>query len=410
MPDSTSQPVSAAAHADAEWRVDKSLPRALARVLSLDDFEEPARRYLPRPMFGYVSGGAETNASLRANRAQFDEIELSPRVLVDVSARTAKTELFGRGYAAPFGIAPMGGTSMAAFRGDLVLARAAAAAGIPMIMSGASLTRLEDVRAAGATAWFQAYLPGETGPITRLLERVARSGFDTLVLTVDVPVSANRENNARSGFSRPLRPTPRLAWESALKPRWLFGMFLRTLLVDGMPHFENMGARIPLITRASRGDGERDRLAWTHLELMRRLWKGRLVLKGVLAPEDARIARESGVDGVIVSNHGGRQLDGALAPLRALPAVVAQAGGMTVMMDGGIRRGTDVLKALALGAQFVFVGRPFLYAAAIGGEAGVRHGIRLLSEEIERDMALLGITRLSEMTRERIRPRTASFT
>ncbi len=411
MPDTseTSQPASATSpespRSAAEWHVDRALPRALARILALDDFEEPARRYLPRPMFGYVSGGAETNASLRANRAQYDEIELSPRVLVDVSGRTAKTALFGRGYASPFGIAPMGGTSMAAFRGDVVLARAAAGADIPMIMSGASLTRLEDVRAAGATAWFQAYLPGETGPITRLLERVARAGFDTLVLTVDVPVSANRENNARSGFSRPLRPTARLAWESALRPRWLFGMFLRTLLVDGMPHFENMGARIPLITRASRGDGERDRLAWTHLELIRKLWKGHLVLKGVLAPEDARIARESGVDGVIVSNHGGRQLDGALAPLRALPAVAAQAGGMTVMMDGGIRRGTDVLKALALGAQFVFVGRPFLYAAAIGGEAGVRHGIRLLSEEIERDMALLGITTLAQMTRERIRQR-----
>jgi L-lactate dehydrogenase (cytochrome) len=411
MPDTSEagQPVSATAPdalcSGAEWRPDKALPRALARILALDDFEEPARRYLPRPMFGYVSGGAETNASLRANRAAFGEIEFSPRVLVDVSGRTAKTALFGRGYDAPFGVAPMGGTSMAAYRGDIVLARAAAKANIPMIMSGASLTRLEDVRAAGATAWFQAYLPGETGPVTRLVDRVARSGFDTLVLTVDVPVSANRENNARSGFSRPLRPTARLAWECSLRPRWLFGMFLRTLLVDGMPHFENMGARIPLITRASRGDGERDRLSWTHLELMRRLWKGRLVLKGVLDPEDARIARESGVDGVIVSNHGGRQLDGAAAPLRALPAVVAQAGGMTVMMDGGIRRGTDVLKALALGAQFVFVGRPFLYAAAIAGEAGVRHGIGLLSEEIERDMALLGITTLAEMTRERVRPR-----
>ena len=410
MPDTTSQPVSAAVRSDAEWHVDKGLPRALARILALDDFEEPARRYLPRPMFGYVSGGTETNASLSANRGAFDEIEFLPRVLVDVSGRTAKTTLFGRGYDAPFGIAPMGGTSMAAYRGDIVLARAAAKDRIPMIMSGASLTRLEEVRAAGATAWFQAYLPGETGPITRLVDRVARAGFDTLVLTVDVPVSANRENNVRSGFSRPLRPTVRLAWESALRPRWLFGMFLRTLLVDGMPHFENMGARIPLITRASRGDGERDRLAWTHLELMRRLWKGRLVLKGVLAPEDARIARESGVDGVIVSNHGGRQLDGALAPLRALPAVVAQAGGMTVMIDGGIRRGTDVLKALALGAQFVFVGRPFLYAAAIAGEAGVRHGVRLLREEIERDMALLGITTLAQMTRERIMPRTTSST
>src|SRR5438477_2529134 len=214
----------------------------------------------------------------------------------------------------------MGGTSMAAFRGDVVLARAEAAAGIPTVMSGASRTRLEEVRAAGATSWFQAYLPGETGPITRLIERVAHAGFDTLVLTVDVPVSANRENNVRSGFSRPLRPTPRLAWESVLKPRWLVGMFLRTLLVDGMPHFENMGPRIPLITRADRGDGERDRLAWTHLELMRRLWKGRLVLKGVLDREDARIARESGVAGAIVCHHGGRELAGALAPWRALPA------------------------------------------------------------------------------------------
>src|SRR6266571_7701960 len=166
-------------------------------------------------------------------------------------------------------------------------------------------------------------------------------------------------------------------------------MFLRTLLVHGMPHFENMGARIPLITRASRGDGERDRLAWTHLELMRKLWKGHLVLKGVLAPEDARIARESGVDGVIVSNHGGRQLDGALAPLRALPAVVAQAGSMTVMIEGGIRRGTDVLKALALGAQFMFVGRPFLYAAAIGGEAGVRPAAGLLARAIQPALAPL---------------------
>src|SRR5712691_6988174 len=262
MPDTASRPAPATVPSGAEWRSDRSLPRALARILALDDFEDPARRYLPRPMFGYVSGGAETNASLRANRAAFDEIEFSPRVLVDVSARTAKATLFGRGYAAPFGVAPMGGTSMAAFRGDVVLARAAGEANIPMIMSGASLTRLEDVRAAGSTAWFQAYLPGETGPITRLVDRIARSGFDTLVLTVDVPVSANRENNVRSGFSRPLRPTLRLAWECSLRPRWLFGMFLRTLLMVGMPHFENMGARIPLITRASRGDGERDRLAW----------------------------------------------------------------------------------------------------------------------------------------------------
>jgi L-lactate dehydrogenase (cytochrome) len=289
---------------------------------------------------------------------------------------------------------------MAAYQGDLVLARAAAAANVPMILSGASLTPLERVREAGPTAWFQAYLPGDPGRITELVERAARAGYDTFVLTVDVQVSANRENNVRSGFHVPLRPTLRLAFESAIRPRWLFGMFLRTLLLHGMPHFENMGRRVPLISRTDRDAGGRDKLSWQHVELIRRLWKGRLVLKGILHQDDARIARESGVDGIIVSNHGGRQLDGAVAPLRVLPGIAAQAGGMTVMMDSGVRRGTDVLKALALGAQFVFLGRPFFYAAAIAGEPGVRHAVSLLQSEIDRDMALLGIKTLAEMRRE----------
>jgi L-lactate dehydrogenase (cytochrome) len=397
-------PGAAQDHVGIARQIDKTLPRLLRMILALDDFEAPARRYLPRPMYGYVSGGAETNASLRANRAAFDDYAFVPRTLVDVSARSTKTTLFGREYAAPFGIAPMGGSSMAAYQGDIVLARAAAVANIPMIMSGASLTRLEDVRAAGRTSWFQAYLPGDDAAIKTMVDRVARAGFDTLVLTVDVPVGANRENNVRSGFNRPLRPTLRLAWDSALRPRWLCGMFLRTLLLHGMPHFENTGTRAPLITStAERYTGPRDKLSWPHVELMRKIWKGRLVLKGILDPQDARTARESGVDGVIVSNHGGRQLDGALAPLRALPAVAQEAGGMTVMMDSGIRRGTDLLKALALGAQFVFVGRPFLYAAAIAGDEGVRHAIKLLREEVDRDMALLGITALAQMTRERLR-------
>jgi L-lactate dehydrogenase (cytochrome) len=407
MPDTgettLSDPQAAQRHTGINRQVDRSLPRRLRMILALDDFEAPARRYLPRPMYGYVSGGAETNASLRANRAAFDDYAFVPRVLVDVSARSTKTTLFGRAYDAPFGIAPMGGSSMAAYQGDIVLARAAAEANVPMIMSGASLTRLEDVRAAGRTAWFQAYLPGEDAAIKTLVERVARAGFDTLVLTVDVPVGANRENNVRSGFNRPLRPTLRLAWDSLLRPRWLVGMFLRTLVTHGMPHFENTGTRAPLITRtAERYSGPRDKLSWPHLELMRRIWKGRLVLKGVLDPQDARIARDSGVDGVIVSNHGGRQLDGSLSPLHALPAVAAEARGMTVMMDSGIRRGTDLLKALALGAQFVFVGRPFLYAACVAGDEGVRHAVKLLREEVDRDMALLGITALEQMTRERL--------
>ena len=378
---------------------------ALRRMLALDDFIEAARWYMPRPIYGYVTGGAETNAALRGNRAQWDEVAFIVKTLVDTSARVQKTTLFGRTYDAPFGIAPMGGTAMAAYEGDLVLARAAAAANIPMILSGAALTKLEDVRKEGPTAWFQAYLPGETGPITELVERCARAGYDTFVLTVDVQVAANRENNVRSGFDTPLRPTLRLAWDGIIRPRWLFGMFLRTLLTQGMPHFENMGPRVPLLSRtASRQRGHRDKLSWKHVEMIRRMWKGRFVLKGILDAEDARIARESGVDGVIVSNHGGRQLDGAAAPLRVLPAIAAQAGNMTVMMDSGVRRGTDVLKALSLGAQFVFLGRPFLCAAAIAGVPGVAHAIRLLREEIDRDMALLGIPSLKEMRRELLMP------
>ena len=382
-------------------RLDMAPPRILRRILALDDFEGAARGVIPRPIFGYVTGGVETNASLRANRAVWDEIAFVPRTLVDTSGRTHQATLFGRTYAAPFGIAPMGGTAMAAYQGDLVLARGAAAANVPMILSGASLTPLERVREAGATAWFQAYLPGDDARIMQLVDRVARAGYDTLVLTVDVQVSANRENNVRTGFTTPLRPSLRLAWDGIIRPRWLFGMFLRTLLLHGMPHFENMGRRVPLVSRsAEREAGRRDKLSWRHVELIRRLWSGRLVLKGILDKDDARIARESGLDGVIVSNHGGRQLDGTVAPLRVLPEIAAQAGEMTVMMDSGVRRGTDVLKALALGAKFVFIGRPFLFAAAIAGEAGVGHAVRLLREEIDRDMALIGINALSEMRRD----------
>jgi len=391
------------------WRDKRTLPRHLRDMLALEDFERVARKRLPRPIYGYVSGGVETNASLRGNRAAFEEIAFVPKTLTDTSMRSLTTTLLGQAYSAPFGLAPMGGTSLAAYQGDVVLARAAAQANVPMITSGASLTKLEKVREAGRTSWFQAYLPGEDDTIAALIERVARAGFDTLVLTVDVQVPSNRENNVRSGYNAPLRPTPRLAWDCMIKPRWLCGMFLRTLMLHGMPHFENMGPRTPLISSTGvRSRGRRDKLTWRHVELMRRLWKGKLVLKGILDPEDARCARESGVDGVIVSNHGGRQLDGALAPLRALPGVKAQAGSMTVMMDSGIRRGTDVLKALALGAQFVFVGRPFLYAAVVAGDEGIAHAIKLLREEIDRDMALLGIASLGAMGPERLAPAKGS--
>lgn len=385
--------------------VPRGLPRRLRRILSLDDFEQAARRHLPRPVFGYVAGAAENNAALRDNRAAFDEWAFVPRVLTDVSKRTQATTVFGRTYAAPFGLAPMGLSALAAYRGDIALTRAAAAANVPMIMSGSSLIPLEEVARDNPAAWFQAYLPGEPERITALVERVARAGFGTLLLTVDTAVLANRENNIRAGFSTPLRPSLRLAWDGVIRPNWLLNTALRTVKRHGMPHFENSYATrgAPILARnVNRDFGMRDHLNWTHLALIRRIWKGRLVVKGVMSPQDARLAREHGVDGIIVSNHGGRQLDGTASPLRLLPRIAAEAGDMAVMLDSGVRRGTDVLKAVALGAKLVFVGRPFLYAAAVGGEAGVRHAINILSEEINRDMALLGINTLAEMTPERL--------
>ena len=381
------------------------VPRRFKNILCLEDFEEPARRFLPRPIFGYVQGGVESNTARDRSRAAFADWEFMPRCLVDTRRRHQKTTLLGRTYDLPFGFPPMGGTSLAAYRGDSVLAEVAAELNTVMIQSGASLTPMERVREIGPTAWFQAYLPGEKEIIVPLVERAQRAGFDTLVLTVDVQVPANRENNVRTGYNSPLRPTPRLAWDCLLRPRWLFGAFGRTVLEQGMPHLENMGfERIPVMGNLERPRLARDGLSWEHVELMRKTWKGKLVLKGVLSPKDVRIARESGVDGILVSNHGGRQLDYSVAPLRALPGAVAEAGNMAIMVDGGIRRGTDVLKALALGAHYVFVGRPFLYAASIAGAAGVHHAASLLRDEISRDMAMLGITSLAEMKRDLLVP------
>ncbi|HXN66962.1 MAG TPA: alpha-hydroxy acid oxidase [Bradyrhizobium sp.] len=387
-------------------RAASTVPRRLRRYLSLDDFEATARRRLPRMLYGYISGGVETDAAVADNRRAFDEYGFVPRVLNDVSGREQVTKLFGKTYASPFGIPPMGSAALCAYRGDIVLTRAAAAMKVPMILSASSLITLEDVRRENPDAWYQAYLAGDASRIEPLVDRVAAAGYDTFVVTADVPVSANRENNIRNGFRVPISITPPVAWDIITHPHWLFGTWARTLANHGIPHFENMDAtRGPpvLAKNLMRNIGKRDQLAWKHVELIRKRWKGKLVVKGLIAPADARIARESGVDGVIVSNHGGRQLDYTVSSLRTLPEIAAEAGGMTVMLDGGIRRGTDVLKALALGAQFVFIGRPLLYAAVAAGEAGVQRALTLLRDEVDRDMALLGIRNIGEISPDLVR-------
>jgi L-lactate dehydrogenase (cytochrome) len=378
----------------------------MRRYLSLADFEPVARRRLPRMIHGFIAGAVETDAALRDNRLAFDEYGFVPRVLKDVSGRDQTTTLFGKTYAAPFGIPPFGMAALCAYRGDIVLARAAAQMNVPMILSAASLIKLEDVKREYPGAWYQAYLAGDASRIEPLVDRVAAAGYDTFVVTADVPVPSNREHNIRTGFQVPMAITPQVAWDAATHPHWLIGTWMRTLMQHGMPHFENMDAtRGPPVLSKNlvRNIGNRDQLAWKHVELIRRRWKGKLVVKGLIAPQDAHIARECGVDGVMVSNHGGRQLDHTVSPLRTLPEIAAEAGGMTVMLDGGVRRGTDVLKALALGAQFVFIGRPFLFAAVAEGEGGVQHALALMKEEIHRDMALAGLRSIAEITPDLVR-------
>jgi L-lactate dehydrogenase (cytochrome) len=377
-----------------------ALPARLGPILSLDDFETAARRHLPAPVFAYVASAVERNTSLHANRSAFDQYEFITRALVDISHRTTATTLLGKRWSAPFGIAPMGISALSAYRGDLVLTQAAAAENVPMIMSGSSLIPLEEIVRANPDAWFQAYLPGNEADIVDLVQRVQAAGFRTLVVTVDASIASNRENMVRAGFSTPLRPSLALAWQGITHPRWLFGTFLKTILRHGMPHFENNYARrgAPILSpNVQRDFSDRGHLHWDHLRMIRGMWPGRLVVKGILDVRDARQAVACGADGIVVSNHGGRQLDGTVSPLRVLPAIVQACPEVPVMVDSGFRRGTDVLKALALGASFVFIGRPFNYAASVAGEAGVRRAVGLLRDEVSRNMAMLGVNRLSEL-------------
>jgi L-lactate dehydrogenase (cytochrome) len=377
------------------------MKRRLARCLRLDDFEAHAQRRLPRPIFGYLSAAAEDRLSFDANRHSFSRYGFVSKVLVDVSRRGSATQLFGVDYAQPFGMAPVGLSALYTYRGDEMLARVAAQRNIPMIMSSSSLVPMEEIARVNPAAWFQAYVPGQHDKLEALVQRILRAGFRTLVLTVDTPANPNKEHYIRSGFTSPLRWSPALAWQGLTHPAWTLGTFFRTVFRHGVPHFENNYATrgVALISRdVERDFADRSSLDWNSVERVRAMWPHRLVIKGILDPADARRAQVLGADGVILSNHGGRQLDGAVPPLMVLQAVVHACPGLTVMLDGGIRRGTDVLKSLALGAKFVFLGRPFAYAAATAGRPGIERAADLLAAEIDRDLAMLGVNRVADLS------------
>jgi L-lactate dehydrogenase (cytochrome) len=376
-------------------------------ILNLDDIEIAARGRLPRAIYGFAANGSERGASVLANARSFERWSLLPRTLMNVASMDQSTMLFGERHASPFGIAPMGGCSLFAHRADLALAQGARNCRIPFVLSAASSVPLEQVMDAAPGSWYQGYIPGDEARISALLARLRSAKVGVLVITVDVPVASNRDRDRRLGFTVPLKPRFSLAVDGLLHPRWLVNTLARTLLTDGIPRLPNFGGEAtgpPIIaTPSPAARSDRERFTWAHVALIRRQWSGALVIKGVLSAEDARIARNAGVDGLIVSNHGGRQLDGAAAPLDVLPEVLDMAGDLPVCLDGGIRRGTDALKALALGARFVFLGRPMLYAAAVGGQAGVEQAVRILQSEIKTSLALLGCNRIDELGSSHLR-------
>jgi len=383
----------------------------LSRYLSVADFARVAHRRLPRCVFAYVEHGAEDGVALTGNRRAFDGFGLVPRALRDVSVRTQTVELWGRTYAMPVGLAPTGLAGIVGFEGDLALAEAAHAANVPFVISGSSSVPLERLVARGRRCWFQAYLPSDRSRIERLLRRLEAVDIDVLVVTVDACVGGNRETMMRAGFALPFRLTPKLVLDGLMHPRWTAAVFARTLVRRGIPRFENLCDPVrPPITELLVGPlrAGRDAFDWDDLAWLRDRWQGRLVVKGLLNPEDARLAVVRGVDAIMVSNHGGRQLDGTIAPLQALPGIVAAVPAVPVFLDGGVRRGTDVLKALALGARMAFVGRAPLYGVAVAGRAGVERVLCILGEEIDRNLALLGCSAPGEVGPERVQPRGAA--
>ncbi len=373
-------------------------------ALNIEDLHKIAKKRLPRVAYEFLAGGVEDDVTLANNRAVFERIRFRPRTLVDVAARTQSVDVFGRTFNCPFGIAPTGAAGLYGFAADIVLARAARDAGIPFVLSTASFEPLEKVaqEAAGGALWFQLYMSKDRDAAKALVMRALDAGYEALVMTSDVVVQANREYNTRNGFTIPFRMNFSNMLDGVLHPRWLCNVFLRTLIDSGVPRFQNLdtnvGGRI-IAKPIEEFRTQRETLNWDDVRWLREIWPRKLFVKGVLRADDAQRAADSGADGIFISNHGGRQLDGAISPIEALPAIRAAVGRrLMLMVDSGFRRGSDIVKALALGADMAFVGRATLYGVAAGGEAGAAHAINILRTEIHRVMALLGCSSVRELS------------
>jgi isopentenyl diphosphate isomerase/L-lactate dehydrogenase-like FMN-dependent dehydrogenase len=378
---------------------------SLSRCITIEDLRAAARRRLPNLVFDFIDGGSRDEQSLSNNRRAFEAWRLMPRVAVDVSQRRAVTTLMGKPIALPLVLAPTGLTGLFRPRGEMLACRAATAAGIPYCLSTNSIASIEAVAAdvPDSDRWFQLYPLRDRDLMDDMLRRAAENGYRTLCFTVDLAIQGRRERDIRNGFTLPLRPTLWTALDVIRRPAWLYGLARNPVAFGNFaPNAKGGGTTIAQHV-ATLFDPSAD---WALVAQIRKRWNGPFVVKGVLHPEDARAAVQAGAEAVIVSNHGGRQLDSALGACAALPGIVAAVGGdADVILDGGVRRGTDILKALALGARACMIGRPFLWGLAAAGEEGVRHAIDILAAELDEAMALAGVPDLASVTPDLVRER-----
>lgn len=364
----------------------------LKRAASIDDLRILAKKRLPTFAFDFIDGAAESETNLHLNQNDFQDIKLTPRYLVDCSNITTETKLFGRTYNVPFGVSPIGLLNTAWPGTDLMVARMAAREKLPHVISTPSSTTLEKVaKIADGFAWFQLYVSRHEDLIDKMLSRAKSCGIDVLVVTVDVPQPGKRHRDVRNGLQFPFRPTPRQILDLALHPKWSISS-----LIHGAPRLENfigektLGGKTMSLSENQKRMISND-FVWDDLQRLRDKWKGKLLLKGILDEQDALLALKAGCDGIIVSNHGGRQADYAPSSISCLPRIVeAIAGKATILIDSGVRSGADIVRAKALGADFVLAGRPFAYGASAGGEDGVNHAYQLLKSELISTLGQIG--------------------
>lgn len=369
-------------------------------ISSANDFRAAARRRVPRFLFDYADGGANAEETLRRNVSDLAGVALRQRVLKDVASIDLKTTLFGQEFALPVALGPVGISGMYARRGEVQAARAAAAAGIPTCLSTVSICSIEEVARVADPFWFQLYVIRDRAFMRDLIARAKAAGARALVFTVDMPVPGSRYRDAHAGMSGPYAPLRRVL-QAIGRPRWSWDVGLR-----GRPHM--LGNLLPVLGKDSGlndymgwlGRNFDPSIQWKDLDWIREIWDGPLIIKGILDPDDAREAAAIGADGIVVSNHGGRQLDGVLSSARALPAIAEAVGDrLTVLVDGGVRSGLDVVRMLALGAHGVLLGRAWVYALAAQGEAGVAKLLELIAKEMTVAMTLTGVNRIAAIDR-----------